>query len=105
MTGVGTDLSGVYITGLYGSGKSSVAAEMAEILGRVGVPYAAIDLDWLTWFEVPGLDQASLDRVYLANLAAVVENYRKTGVKRFVFAGPSPVVTRSRPSKPPSVSP
>lgn len=87
MTGVGTDLSGVYITGLYGSGKSSVAAEMAEILGRVGVPYAAIDLDWLTWFEVPGLDQASLDRVYLANLAAVVENYRKTGVKRFVFAG------------------
>src|SRR5690606_3575215 len=37
--------------------------------------------------EVPRLDQASLDRVYLANLAAVVENYRKAGVKRFVFAG------------------
>lgn len=84
---MGSDLSGVFITGLYGSGKSSVAAEIAEILERVGVAYGAIDLDWLTWFEVPGLDQGALDRVYLDNVAAVVENYRKAGVTRFVFAG------------------
>ena len=84
---MGSDLSGVFITGLYGSGKSSVAAEIAEILEAAGVAYGAIDLDWLTWFEVPGLDQGALDRVYLDNVAAVVENYRKAGVTRFVFAG------------------
>lgn len=84
---MGSDLSGVFITGMYGSGKSSVAAEMAEILERVGVAYGAIDLDWLTWFEVPGLDQVALDRVYLDNVAAVVENYRKAGVTKYVFAG------------------
>ncbi|HEX6947939.1 MAG TPA: hypothetical protein VF246_11370 [Acidimicrobiia bacterium] len=84
---VGSDLSGVFITGLYGSGKTSVAAEMAETLERIGVPYGAVDLDWLTWFEVPGLDQAALDRVYLENVTAMVENYRQAGVKRFIFAG------------------
>ena len=70
---MGSDLSGVFITGLYGSGKSSVASEIAEILERAGIAYGAIDLDWLTWFEVPGLDQAALDRVYLENVATVVE--------------------------------
>lgn len=84
---MGSELSGVFITGLYGSGKSSVAAEIAETLERVEVPYGAIDLDWLTWFEVPGLDRNALDRVYLDNVAAVVENYRRAGVKKFVFAG------------------
>lgn len=87
MTPVGSDLSGVFITGLYGSGKSSVAAEIAEILERAEVAYGAIDLDWLTWFEVPSLDQVALDRVYLSNVTAVVENYRRAGVVRFVFAG------------------
>ena len=82
-----SDLIGVFITGMYGSGKSSVTAEIGEILERAGVAYGAIDLDWLTWFEVPGLDQMAMDRVYLENVSAVVENYRRAGVTRFVFAG------------------
>ena len=49
------DVDGVLITGVYGTGKSSVAAEIAETLERHGVPYGALDLDWLTWFEVPGM--------------------------------------------------
>ena len=42
----------VLLTGAYGTGKSSVAAEMAELLEARDVPYAAIDLDWLIWANV-----------------------------------------------------
>ena len=37
------------ITGLFGTGKSSVAIEMADVLEQRGLPYAVIDLDWLCW--------------------------------------------------------
>ena len=36
----------VLITGVFGSGKSSVAAELADLLEREGLSYAALDLDW-----------------------------------------------------------
>jgi hypothetical protein len=39
------------------------------------------------WFGVPGLEPENLRRVFLANLAAVVANYRDAGVIHFVFAG------------------
>jgi adenylylsulfate kinase-like enzyme len=38
----------VLINGLFGTGKSSVAVEMADILEKRGLPYAVVDLDWLT---------------------------------------------------------
>lgn len=78
---------GVLITGVYGSGKSSVAAEIAETLEHRGVSYGALDLDWLTWFEVPGMDDEAARRVYLANVTDVVRNYRTMGVRHFVYAG------------------
>jgi gluconate kinase len=81
------EVDGVVITGVYGTGKSSVAAEIAERLERSGVSYGALDLDWLTWFEVPGMDDATARRVYLANVADVVRNYRAAGVRHVVFAG------------------
>lgn len=81
------DVDGVLITGVYGTGKSSVAAEIADTLERRGVAYGALDLDWLTWFDVPGMDAAAARRVYLANVADVVRNYRTSGVRHVVFAG------------------
>jgi hypothetical protein len=80
-------MDGVLISGVYGSGKSSVAAEIAERLERRGLPYGAVDLDWLTWFDVPGIEQDVAQRVYLANVAAVVGNYREVGVRHAVLAG------------------
>ena len=44
----------VLLTGLFGTGKSSVAIEMADVLEKRGVPYALIDLDYLCWGE-PGM--------------------------------------------------
>jgi hypothetical protein len=77
----------VLISGAYGTGKSSVAAEIAELLEARDVPYAAIDLDWLSWANVPdGHGEGGL-RVMLANLAPMIGNYRAAGLTRFVLAG------------------
>jgi len=39
----------VLLTGVYGSGKSSVAEEIAYLLEQRGEPYALLDLDYLGW--------------------------------------------------------
>ena len=37
------------ITGVYGTGKSSVAEEIAYLLEQRGERYALLDLDYLSW--------------------------------------------------------
>lgn len=78
---------GVLITGVYGTGKTSVCEELAERLEAAGVAYGAIDLDWLGWFDAPELDAATAQRIYLDNLSAVATNYADAGVQRLVLAG------------------
>src|SRR3984957_17565541 len=73
---------GVLITGVYGSGKSSVAAEIAYLLEQRDQPYALLDLDYLGWVG----DHATGHRLMLRNLAAVAPNYRDAGVEVFVVA-------------------
>jgi adenylylsulfate kinase-like enzyme len=80
------DPRAVLLTGVYGTGKSSVAAEIADILEGRSVPYAALDLDWLAWFQAPGHEPHSDQRMLLANLRAVVDNYLGAGVGRFILA-------------------
>jgi len=78
----------VLITGVYGAGKSTVAADIADVLERRRVPYGAIDLDWIMWFDTGRDDMDELGRkVFLANLADVVRNYLEVGVERIVLAG------------------
>jgi hypothetical protein len=76
----------VLVTGVYGSGKTTAIEEMAAILEDGGVPFAAIDLDWLAWANVDDHGPAS-DRLLLANARAVVANDRAAGMTRFLFAG------------------
>ena len=91
----GTPERAVLITGVYGSGKSSVAAEVAHLLEKRGLPYGAIDLDWLGWFYPGDGDPSEHTREYsgaaaevqLRNVVAVSGNYRSVGVRYFVLAG------------------
>ena len=48
---------GVLLTGVYGSGKSSLVQEIAYLLEQRGEPYALLDLDYLSW-GVPELAAA-----------------------------------------------
>ena len=76
------DTDGVLITGVYGSGKSSVAVEIAYVLEQRERRFALLDLDYLGWApdDEPGC------RMMLRNLAAVAANYRDAGINRFVLA-------------------
>jgi adenylylsulfate kinase len=80
------DHDAVLITGVYGSGKSSVAEEIAYALEHQGQPYAMLDLDYLSWAGTGSGDRASEFRLLLENLAAVAGNYRRAGIGRFVLA-------------------
>ena len=86
MGGSGDTLA-VLLTGVYGAGKSTVAAEIAGMLEAKGLPYGALDLDWLGWFDNGKLDDHGAGQsVMFANLSAVVGNYRQAGVRLFVLA-------------------
>ena len=71
---------GVLLTGVYGSGKSSVAEEIAYLLEQQGQPYALLDLDYLSWAGTGDDDRAAGFGLMLQNLAAVTANYRRAGI-------------------------
>jgi energy-coupling factor transporter ATP-binding protein EcfA2 len=77
----------VLITGVYGSGKSAVAQEMAYLLEKQSAPYALLDLDFLGWADTGGGGRPVWLGVMLRNLAALVGNYLEVGVRFFVLAG------------------
>ena len=80
------ELEGVLITGVYGSGKSSVAAEVAYLLEQRQQSYALLDLDYLSWAGTARSDRAEEFGLLLHNLADVTRNYRRGGIRRFVLA-------------------
>ena len=82
-----TDPQAVMVTGVYGVGKTTVVEEMAEQLEDTGLTFAAIDLDWLWWFNIGSLDDDAVDRIGLSNLAAVARNYIDAGVNHLMLAG------------------
>lgn len=76
----------VLISGVFGSGKSSVAVEMADVLEKRHAPYAVLDLDWLAWFGTGDDDDATVHRMLLTNLASVIGNYRAVRIRFFILA-------------------
>jgi hypothetical protein len=75
----------VLVTGLYGSGKSSLVAEMAEMLEAAGQPYGALDVDWLRWYHLPGVHGDAVD-LGRQNLASVIDRYLSAGVQHLLLA-------------------
>ena len=80
------DSEAVLITGVYGSGKSTVAVEIAYLLEQRHQPYALLDLDFLGWGVNYSDDDSAGPALMLRNLAAVVSNYREAGISVFVLA-------------------
>jgi hypothetical protein len=76
----------VLLTGPYGAGKSTVAAEMGTAFEAAGITYGAIDLDWIAWFDAGWDDDRRAFDVMLRNLEAVVGNYLDAGVRYLVMA-------------------
>ncbi len=71
---------------MYGSGKSSVAAEIAYLLEQHGERFALLDLDYLSWVGPDTGDRAAEIEFLSQNLAAIAPNYRRFGATRFVLA-------------------
>jgi hypothetical protein len=80
------DPDAVLITGTFGSGKSSVAVEMADVLEKRGEPYAVLDLDWLTWAWTGRDEEGGEHRMMLKNLEPVIGNYLTAGIRLFILA-------------------
>ena len=78
--------AGVLVTGVYGAGKTSVVEEIAQVLQEKALPYAAIDLDWLGWFDAGWDDDEAEHQLICRNLEAVIANYRSAGIRFFVLA-------------------
>lgn len=79
-------IAGVLLTGTVGAGKTSVAVEIGERLEVAGVPYSAIDLDWLCWIS-PAPDRGrSVHDVLVDSLAEVWPVHRAAGVQRLILA-------------------
>jgi adenylylsulfate kinase-like enzyme len=79
---VAPEPEGVLITGVYGSGKSSLAAEIGYALEQRGDLYALLDLDFLGWVGDHDTGRAMM----LRNLAAIAPHYRELGVARYLLA-------------------
>jgi adenylylsulfate kinase-like enzyme len=75
------------IIGTVGSGKTSVARAISDLLAERDVPHAVVDLDALreSW-PSPSDDRFNM-AMELQNLACVARNYLDAGAQRLVLAG------------------
>ena len=76
----------LFITGAPGSGKTTLAREMSEVLALVQEPHALVDLDELARGVIP---EQSLDfnlDLAVDNLGAVWRNFHDRGVRRLIIA-------------------
>jgi hypothetical protein len=72
------------ITGTVGVGKSTVAAEINDVLADLKVPNAAVDLDALVW-QWPPTSKWNSDLMF-ENLASLWPNFRAHGATRLILA-------------------
>ena len=82
-----TPARALLLTGTVGSGKTSVADTIGDLLAHAGIANAVIDVDWLrrSW-PCPPEDPFN-GKLALRNLSAVARNYLQAGVARLVLAG------------------
>ena len=80
------------ITGGLGSGKTSVAIEMASALDVSDLAYALVDLDFLCWAKPADDCILSIHDLLVLNLIPVVRGFQSVGVDHFIL--PRFILTR-----------
>ena len=83
----GSGPEAVLLTGPVGAGKTTLATEIGELLKAADVAHAVIELDWLSWCVGPGGDAQIRRQLVIENLAAMVSNFQRAGICRYVLAG------------------
>jgi adenylylsulfate kinase len=76
----------ILVTGTVGSGKTSVAIEIGELLEADDVPYALVDLDWLGWLRPAPASLVTQRSALAENLGLVWRTFCEAGVERLVLA-------------------
>lgn len=79
------DVPVLFVTGSCGVGKTTIAAEINDVLAEARIANAAVDLDALTW-QWPSDTPFNRDLKF-ANLQAMWPNYLAHGATRLVLAG------------------
>ncbi len=74
------------ITGPVGVGKTTVAGEVANLLGEAGIAHAFVDMDALRWCYPSPPDDRFRVGIGLRNLAAVWATFREEGIGRLILA-------------------
>lgn len=76
------------VTGMYGSGKTSLVEELADHYERLPMAFGAIDLDWLGWYLLPeDAGATQTPDLQQENLVDVAGRYWRSGVRHLLIAG------------------
>jgi adenylylsulfate kinase len=76
----------IVITGPVGSGKSTTAATVSDLLEATAITHALIDMDYLRWvYPSPKGDRFSM-RLGYRNLATIWPNFQEAGVSCVLLA-------------------
>lgn len=74
------------VTGPVGVGKTTVAVAISELLDRIDMAHAMVDVDHLRWcYPAPAHDRFRM-ALGFRNLAAIWANYRDEGTERLILA-------------------
>jgi adenylylsulfate kinase len=76
----------ILLTGTVGSGKTSVAVEIGELLEGGEASYALVDLDWVAWLRPAPTSVATVHSVLVENLGLIWPTFREAGVELLVLA-------------------
>lgn len=83
---MGISVPVLIITGPPGVGKTTVAAEVSELLDSAGVAHAFVDIDSLRWCYPRPPGDRFRNALAMKNLAAVWTNFQAAGAGRLVLA-------------------
>lgn len=83
----GDPISVLLLTGGVASGKTTIAAEISEVLAGAGRSIITVDLDHLGWGFLPGSPDERIGKLRTDNLAAIWPNLREAGFDHVVVTG------------------